>query len=362
MSEQFPEADFLLDDFYDQLQDTVVEQARRLINHDLYTKAILSTLPIALVATDGAGRIRSANRAAEELLCLAGLEQAVQLAGCFPQDQLLQEKIVRCLEAGEGSTLDSHSLVTEVGDQSVVNIYLQPLRDDEKELCGLLIALEDQTYISFLQDSVQRYGSPLQPGPVVADSKPMMQVMARVAELGGGAGPVLLTGESGCGKTFIARQLHDAAGHASSVPYFVIDCRTLTDKDPREFLFGSGGFTETGREEIRFRSVHDYGAIHLADGGSLVLQHVDALPLDAQQAIFEYLQQDQSGSMSNVQARLMATCCSDLKQLAEADEFHHELAELLLVNNLKLPSLWERRKDILPLAQLFLQEAISKLA
>ena len=184
MSDQVTGADFLLDDFYDQLQDTVVEQARRLINHDLYTKAILSTLPIALVATDVTGRIRSTNRAAEELLGLPVIEKEAQLGSCFPRDQLLQEKIAHCLHTGEGCTLDAHNLQMATGDQNVVNIYLQPLRDDEKDLCGLLIALEDQTYISFLQNSVQRYGSPLQPGPVVAESKAMTQVnrRARAAE------------------------------------------------------------------------------------------------------------------------------------------------------------------------------------
>ena len=316
-----------------------------------------STLPIALVATDVTGRIRSTNRAAEELLGLPVLEKDAQLGSCFPRDQLLQEKIAHCLHAGEGCTLDSHNLQMATGDQNVVNIYLQPLRDDEKDLCGLLIALEDQTYISFLQNSVQRYGSPLQPGPVVAESKAMKQVMERVAELGGQTEPALLTGEAGCGKTFIARKIHDAGGHAASAPYFVIDCRTLTDKDPREFLFGSGGIAEANREEIRFRSVHDYGAIHLADGGSLVLQHIEVLPLDAQEALLDYLQRERSGFLANVQARIMTTSCADLRRLAEAGEFNPALANLLLANNLKLPTLWERRKDILSLARLFLQEA-----
>jgi PAS domain S-box-containing protein len=357
MSDQLPEQNRLLDEFYEQLEETVVEQARRLINHDLYTKVILSTLPTALVATDHSGRIRSANRAAEDILGLGSRVKDTVLASCFPQDQLLQEKITRCLESGEGSTIASHSLLTAAGNQSVVNIYLRALRDDEAELCGLLIALEDQTYISFLQDSVQRYGSPLPPSSVVAESKAMKQLMNRVAELAKHDEAVLLAGEPGCGKTFIANRIHEAAGLSSSAPYFVIDCKRLTDKDPRDFLFGAGTTVEANQTEIHFRSVHDYGAIHLADGGTLVLQHVEALPPDAQQAIFDYLERDRSGFLIGIHARIMATSCADLAQLAEAGDFNRQLAELLLERRLYVPTLRERRKDILPLAKLFLQES-----
>jgi len=357
MSDKLSEPNHSLDEFYDQLQDTVIEQARRLINHNLYTKAILSTLPIALVATDRSGRIRSINRAAEDLLGLGSLGENASLVTCFPQDQFLQEKITRCLEAGEASTLDSHSLVTASGNQNVVNIYLQPLRDDESELCGLLIALEDQTYISFLQDSVQHYSAPLQSGSVVSESKPMQRLMTQVAELGQDDKTVLLIGEPGCGKTFVAGKIHEAAGLSSSAPYFVIDCRTLTDKSPRDFLFGAEETGKTGQNEIHFRSVHDYGAIHLADGGSLVLQHVEILPLDAQQAVVDFLEQENSGFLSHINVRIMATSCVDLNQLAVTGEFNSELAKLLMLGKLELPNLWKRRKDILPLARLFLQES-----
>ncbi|NOQ40900.1 MAG: PAS domain-containing protein [Desulfuromusa sp.] len=84
MSDQMSEPNHSLDEFYDQLQGTVIEQARRLINHNLYTKAILSTLPIALVATDRSGHIRSINRAAEDLLGLGSLGENASLVTCFP--------------------------------------------------------------------------------------------------------------------------------------------------------------------------------------------------------------------------------------------------------------------------------------
>ena len=54
--------------FFEDMQDFVIWQARRLINNNLYTKSLLSSLPVALISTDKNGLIQVANRAAEEML------------------------------------------------------------------------------------------------------------------------------------------------------------------------------------------------------------------------------------------------------------------------------------------------------
>ena len=97
MTDQPIDTENPLDGFYDQLEDTVIEQARRLINNDLYTKALLSTLPIALIATDNSGNIRSKNRAAEDLLGLDTRGKKASLLSCFTHDQLLLDKISHTL-------------------------------------------------------------------------------------------------------------------------------------------------------------------------------------------------------------------------------------------------------------------------
>lgn len=59
-----------LDSFNKKLQDVVIQQAQRMINYDLYVKALLSTLPVALIATDKNGRIKTVNQTTEEILNL----------------------------------------------------------------------------------------------------------------------------------------------------------------------------------------------------------------------------------------------------------------------------------------------------
>ena len=54
--------------FNQKLQDLIIQQTSRIINNDLYTKSLLSSLPVALISTDKKGRIQVINRAAEEML------------------------------------------------------------------------------------------------------------------------------------------------------------------------------------------------------------------------------------------------------------------------------------------------------
>jgi transcriptional regulator with AAA-type ATPase domain len=354
MTDPSPENSQSLDDFSDQLQDTVIDQARRLINQSQYTKALLSTLPIALMSTDRTGRICSVNRAAEELLAPRGKSGVSE---CFPKDPGLREKFDRCLNSGEKFTLDSHTLWTAAGEQNVVNVYLQPLYDDEEDLCGMLIAIEDQTYISFLQESVQRYASPLIQSPLVAESATMKRVADNITKHAEDDAAVLICGDPGTGKTYLAGKLHEAAGLGSTDPFIVVDCRTLDAENARQFLFGSSTAGDADRGEFRFRSVHNYGAIHLADRGSFVLQHVDALPPDAQEALLEYLERGPGDSLANVKVRISLTSSEDLERRAGEGNFDKRLMERIRPRTVQLPTLLKRRKDILPLARLFLEES-----
>ena len=105
-------------DFNEQLEELVIEQARKLINQNSYTKSILTTLPIALVATDKMGNVHSFNNTAKKLLCLSN---GKKLTECFSENSSLQSKIENCLYKEEKYTLNSQKLTTQ---ENVVNIYI----------------------------------------------------------------------------------------------------------------------------------------------------------------------------------------------------------------------------------------------
>lgn len=150
-----------LTEFCDELRSLVVKQASRMINNDLYMKALLSALPVAMIATDKNGVINTVNKASEDIL---GLEKnklkEVGIAELFTSESEIVKKINQALSVGKQFHIASKSLELVPGRQVVGNIYLQPLWDEERNICGLLLTMEDQTYVSYLQDAFKRYVPP----------------------------------------------------------------------------------------------------------------------------------------------------------------------------------------------------------
>jgi PAS domain S-box-containing protein len=150
-----------LADFHQDLQELVIDQARRLINLSFYNKALLSTLPVALLGTDRQGHIRAVNQAAEEILGVSEKEvKGTPLASLFAADSDTVKKIDHTLESGTPHHIGSESLRLKSGKEIVGNLYFQPLRDDEQQICGILLTVEDLTYFHYLHNAFKRYVPP----------------------------------------------------------------------------------------------------------------------------------------------------------------------------------------------------------
>lgn len=341
------------DNFNEQIQELVVDQARRLINFNSYTKSILSTLPVAMVATDRAGKVRSFNTTASKLL---ELREGSMLTDSFPNNISLQNKINNCLNHDESYTLNSQTILSRTKGENVVNIYLQPLFDDERENCGVLLAMEDQTYVSFLQESILRYASPSDQSKIIAETVLTKGLQKKIKEAAKHEEAILFAGNSGTGKTFFAGKLHQEYGFTANDPYIVIDCKSIHDQNPGSFIFGNAKNTISKDGEIVFRSVSDYGAIHLAQNGSLVLKNIEYLPLDAQEDLLRYLLRKETKFLHDLNARIILTTSINISEL-EPSAFSPDLANYLSNKTINVPLLWKRRKEIIPLAKLFLAES-----
>lgn len=150
-----------LDQFYDQLQELVIDQAKRVIDLSLYHKTLLSALPVALLGTDRQGIVRSTNQAAEEILGFTEKQMnGHPIADLFENDPETVEKINETLKTGRQIHLDAKSVRLGSMKEIVGNFYLQPLRDDEDDICGILLTVEDQTYVHCLHNAFKRYVPP----------------------------------------------------------------------------------------------------------------------------------------------------------------------------------------------------------
>jgi PAS domain S-box-containing protein len=343
--------------FNQKMQDLIIRQASRIINNDLYTKSLLSSLPVALISTDKNGLIQVANQAAEEMLQVE--LQSVKgspLIDLFALSPAIAENIQKARDRQTPVSADSLDLILADGQHQVVNIHVQLFSDEERNMVGTLLAMEDQTYISFLRDSFKQHAPTPPDGEVIARSPKMKRAVKQLDKLAKSDGPVLFCGPPGSGKAYLAAKLHKKRGLDPQAPLIMLDCREIDAAGSKETLFGSGEKPPDDQHAIRFKSLHDYGTIHLAEGGILVLQNIEALKLETLEALNDYVAQVAAGSSTLPKCRVMATTEVGSAEFGRREGFCQPLLDRLLEGHVQVPALRDRRKDILSLSRLFLAD------
>lgn len=155
--------------------------------------------------------------------------------------------------------------------------------------------------------------------------------------------PVLIEGERGTGKALIARAIHGASERAGK-PFVVLDCRTVPAGETEAYLLGDGK--------------DDDGAFAAANGGTLFIKEVGALPPAAQALLLEVLETGQftppwARRPHRVNLRILAATSRRLLNLAKAGTIREDLYYRLTVCPLYLPPLRERGEDVALLATRF---------
>lgn len=165
--------------------------------------------------------------------------------------------------------------------------------------------------------------------------------------------PVLVTGDTGTGKDVAARALHDLSGRRNA-RFMAINCGALTPSLMQSELFGHERGAFTGASARRS------GLFETADGGTVFLDEIGNLPLDAQSNLLRVLQDHSLQRVGShepvpVDVRVLAATNLDLEAAVAEGTFRSDLFYRLNVLRLHLPPLHERGRDIVLLAEHFLQ-------
>ncbi len=203
------------------------------------------------------------------------------------------------------------------------------------------------------QEQEFRYSHP------VGSSKKMRSVLDLVSEASVNSRPALIRGERGTGKELMARTIH-YQGVRKEEPFIVINCESLEREAWGSELVGyeKGAFAKGTARRL--------GYLELADKGTLLLKNVDRLPYDTQRLLADFMERKLfrrlgGGETLSVDVRVVATTEMDLMEMAKRGTFFKGLLDQLEGNDIEVPPLRERKRDISELVEHFTQKSARQM-
>jgi transcriptional regulator with GAF, ATPase, and Fis domain len=189
---------------------------------------------------------------------------------------------------------------------------------------------------------------------IVGDSPSWRQALTLATQVANTQTTVLLLGESGTGKEVVARFIHGASAQSRG-PFIALNCAALPEQLLEAELFGyeRGAFTGATQSKP--------GQLEMAAGGLLFLDEVGEMSLSAQAKFLRVLQEREFLRLGGTRvlktdARVVAASNRDLQKAIGHGQFREDLYYRLNVFAIHLPPLRDRRDDVLPLSEAFIEE------
>ncbi|QGU94481.1 AAA domain-containing protein [Clostridium bovifaecis] len=188
----------------------------------------------------------------------------------------------------------------------------------------------------------------------IAKSPSMLNLLKMIQNVADVDSTILISGESGTGKEVIAKYIHQA-GKRGDKPFVVVNCASIPENLLEAELFGyeKGAFTGASAGGKK-------GFFEEADGGVLFLDEINSLPISLQGKLLRAIETktiNRVGSIhsKHIDFRLVTAANEDLLDLVEKKQFRLDLYYRLNVVPICIPPLRERKEDIIPLANHFLE-------
>lgn len=192
-----------------------------------------------------------------------------------------------------------------------------------------------------------------------ARSVAMSEIERLISKMARTDGTVLITGESGTGKGFIAKKIHEQSARTEN-PFLSVNCGAIPENLLESEFFGhlKGSFTGADRAKK--------GLFVEANGGTLFLDEIGELPLSLQVKLLHVLEEGAvrpvgSETSRRVDVRIIAATNRDINQMVSEGTFREDLYYRLNILHVHMPPLRERRDDIKPLIQYFIKQQSGRM-
>ncbi|MBY0159334.1 sigma 54-interacting transcriptional regulator [Cytobacillus sp. FSL W8-0315] len=199
----------------------------------------------------------------------------------------------------------------------------------------------------------------LERGKVASESPDMKKIIELVHHIANMEATVLLLGETGVGKGYMADMIHSVSNRKDR-PFISINCGAIPENLLESELFGyeKGAFTGALKDGKK-------GLFETAGSGTIFLDEIGDMPVSLQVKLLHVLDDRTvrriGGTASfKVDCRIIAATNKDIKELVRAGQFREDLFYRLNVVPITIPSLRERKEDLLFLAKMFLDSMNNK--
>lgn len=215
------------------------------------------------------------------------------------------------------------------------------------DLNRLLITVRnalDKSSLSTENKRLQRQVTTYKTQEMIGDSEAMLRIKNTIDRIAPMDARVLITGQNGTGKELVARWIHEKS-HRAKGPIVEVNCAAIPSELIESELFGheKGAFTSAHKQRL--------GKFELANGGTIFLDEIGDMTLDAQAKVLRALQENKITRVGGdkeikVDVRVLAATNKDLGKEIEARRFREDLYHRLAVIIIEVPTLNQRRDDI----------------
>lgn len=254
------------------------------------------------------------------------------------------------------------TLVQNVKNEKRILVTASPIINNSGQIEKVVVNARDLKELDLVVDDSSDKKNPGQysneinknkdgTGHIISYSKAMKRILKLANKIGNTNSTVIITGESGVGKEVVARYIHEQSREREN--FVKINCAAIPEQLLESELFGyeTGAFSGARREGKK-------GLIEKADNGTLFLDEIAEMPLNMQAKLLQVIQEYSVTRIGGVEPidvnfRLITATNKNLEDMVKKNKFREDLYYRLNVVPIDIPSLKERRSDILPLVEYY---------
>ena len=322
--------------------------------HELNT--ILKTLPDPVFSFDLKGRVVLANVAAELALRSSSDKLKDQSINQYVHGFSFQRWL-------EDEQLEYRNAKVTMNGKTYLADVLPINVEDDSELKKEVLAGAVLLMKSTLRLGEQVHAYQKQSGQgferIYSQSKQMTQVLSQARKMAQLNAPLLLQGETGTGKELLAKACHEFSFRGDK-PFLALNCASLPDNVAESELFGHGENAFEGAGEAQ------RGVLEIASDGTVFLDEIGEMSPSLQAKLLRFLQDGTFRRVGEeqevkVDVRIICSTQKDLPDMVQKGQFREDLYYRLNVLCLVVPPLRERKSDILPLTERFIERFCAQM-